>query len=480
MARRDQIPHSWLRSALDGQKLCVRHDAFDAESYASQLTLANAGRLLQLKKSLPAAEAVVADLFFLLFKGAIRFADYDALQPQGKYHRAMIEEKVLSAPVFHEARAHCFMHARASFEAALASAAALCQVLSASELSETQSIDEADRALQNAMGTLKGVKGARASMQMMRVQEKNAEEQENFENAQLLNRLKNGQNFGGAKAVDRDSNVEHGRHSRHGADILSHHERFNLKEQLMAVGRFRKFLELTFALKHQLTAIRDFLALQAEEVHSVTAGSDFAMLLPSELAALASTTAKKGFFKRLVEGELMSYDMNYRRRRGPLVVCIDTSHSMRGDNEILSKALGLALREIAKADGRDFRAILFGGKDEQTILDFSADGREALIDLAEFNFGAGTNFERPLLTALDMQIQSGLPHGDIVFMTDGRAEISPSVRDRICWHKKKRQLRVTALVMNLGRNSEASLNAPLSDRILFAGDLVGRADSNFK
>jgi len=475
MARPDSADfhHSWLTSALSGKNVCVRHDEFDSDSLNRLLGKSNCKRLARLGRDIPDVAALVADVFFLLFKGSIRFEDYDALAPQAKFHRAMLEERVVAAPVFAEARQQCFTRATASFEAALAIAAAVSAGLSADEVALVDKIDKADRDVQNAMGSLKGVKGAKAAAQFLRVDERPAETGDNPENARMLNRLRDPGSFSPNKRHAQSAETVHGTHSRNAADILPYHERVNLKEQLMALEKFRRFLELAFDLRtRSANTVEKFLELRHEEIHTIASGNDLALLLPIELAALGRTPLKKGFLKRFVDRELMTYDMNRLKKRGPIIVCVDTSHSMSGENEIYSKALSLALRDIARRHDREFRAILFGGGDEQRVLDFRNESKDDLVDLAEFNFGAGTNFEKPLLMAMKMQVQSGLTRGDIIFMTDGRSEIAAAVRDRILWTKRKLSVKITSLVMNLGKNTEAALRAPLSDKILFAADFA--------
>ena len=61
----------------------------------------------------------------------------------------------------------------------------------------------------------------------------------------------------------------------------------------------------------------------------------------------------------------------------------------------------------------------------------------AALDLAEYFPGGGTDFERPLGAALDVLADSRFRKGDIVFVTDGQAQIGEAWREGFLAEKKR-------------------------------------------
>ena len=84
-----------------------------------------------------------------------------------------------------------------------------------------------------------------------------------------------------------------------------------------------------------------------------------------------------------------------RGRRGPLIVCIDTSFSMAGGREAVAKSVALAACRVAAAQRRTGLVLAFGAADELAEVRCpGADGATAadfdrLLDFLERGFGGG-------------------------------------------------------------------------------------------
>lgn len=192
-----------------------------------------------------------------------------------------------------------------------------------------------------------------------------------------------------------------------------------------------------------------------EEVFDVELGSNIQRLLPSELINLGDPDLELLFFKRYHEQSLLQVAMRGYERvaRGGIVYVYDGSYSMLGEKEIWSKALGLTLLHIARKQKRQFVAIQFGSASEIMIHDFR-DGKvtpEKVLDFAEFFFGGGTNFERPLNTGLAILEEeheaTGALKSDIVFVSDGECGVSPKFMDR--WEAARKRLGFKCWGVNL-------------------------------
>jgi len=182
---------------------------------------------------------------------------------------------------------------------------------------------------------------------------------------------------------------------------------------------------------------------------------------------------KKGFYKRFRDSELLMYNVYSRISKGPLIICIDTSHSMEGDSELLAKALALAFRDISVKQERTFKAVLFGARNQPVkVIPFEKICEDNLIEMAEFYYGGGTDFEMPLRTALTILNNEPGVKGDIIFLSDGQCELSPSFKAQFISEKRRLDIKVISIIMNLGKNTDITLQAPLSDSVYYASDFI--------
>ena len=130
------------------------------------------------------------------------------------------------------------------------------------------------------------------------------------------------------------------------------------------VGRFR-----TIAMHKQQKRVPEV----PHEVCDVTLGENWSRFLPREMVALPHRALRYGFYQRLLDRRIAQYDLQGSKNvgRGSLIVCIDTSGSMSGEREVVSKAIALVLLDIARAQRRNFVAILFSSPGQWLSISFS-------------------------------------------------------------------------------------------------------------
>lgn len=162
-----------------------------------------------------------------------------------------------------------------------------------------------------------------------------------------------------------------------------------------------------------------------DEVADVTTGDDLARLLPSELAKLTDDRLRPLFYKALAERALLCYELRGTepQQKGPIVVCVDNSGSMGGDRELWSKAVALALLDIAQRQKRAYALIHFDTS-VQFTLEVDRNDRPAwdkVIEAMEFFSGGGTNFGPPLKRALKLLERDSFAKADVILVTDGAA-----------------------------------------------------------
>lgn len=185
------------------------------------------------------------------------------------------------------------------------------------------------------------------------------------------------------------------------------------------------------------------------ELTGVTLSGDLRRVVPSELALLSIPAARAVFAVRLTQNRLLSYQTTGTDRsgQGAIIAVVDSSGSMETEHaggitrEAWSKALILSLLDQARASHRDMIVLYFGNKEQLQEFRFPSGHAPSVadvIEMAEFFFDGGTDFEVPLGTAAGLLTaeynQAGKQGADIVFVTDGSCGVSEefmaSWRDR--------------------------------------------------
>jgi uncharacterized protein with von Willebrand factor type A (vWA) domain len=242
-------------------------------------------------------------------------------------------------------------------------------------------------------------------------------------------------------------------------------EKFRLMAQV--IGRMRRL-----AVHRQKTKLNQ----ARDEIHSVGIGSDLSRVLPIELAQLRHPIAKAEFKRKLVEGKLMQYELKgtEKQGKGPVIVCLDNSGSMKGDRETWSKAVALALLEIATMQKRRFACIHFGGPlDALETIEIEPGEKDTLakaVRVAEYFLNSdGTAFEPALAQASELISKQSYQKADVVFITDGNAQVAPKFLSDFLDLKKKKEFRVFGVLIQ-------SLNADtlkkFSDEIVEVAELL--------
>jgi uncharacterized protein with von Willebrand factor type A (vWA) domain len=256
--------------------------------------------------------------------------------------------------------------------------------------------------------------------------------------------------------------------------------KIELGRRLATNPKLRKLAAVVGRMREQALALRRRPFERAsEEVFEVRLGADLERLLPPELLALHHPVLRRDFARRLVEGQLLSYALRgaEERGRGPMIVCLDGSGSMAGDKEIWSKAVALTLLEIARRQRRLFRFICFSSAETPLFtLDLNPRERHEVqedraLDVAEYFPGGGTDFETPLSAALDCLGASRYRRGDVVLITDGECRVSPDWLARFKAEKTRLGFSVYSVLIDVGPSAVGTL-AELSDRVTAVSTLT--------
>ncbi len=196
------------------------------------------------------------------------------------------------------------------------------------------------------------------------------------------------------------------------------------------------------------------------EVHGTHRSNDLMRLLPSELVNLEDDTLETLFYARLLEHNLLTYQLSgstlttgettetRSKRTGPVVACLDTSASMRGEPLLKAKALLLAVAGILKQEDRSLHVILFGASGQ--LRTFAMDARNDAAGLLAFlrqGFNGGTDFETPLQHALHLvETNPGYLKADVLMVSDGDCSLSEDFTAKLCAAKARLNCRVYSVL----------------------------------
>ncbi len=177
------------------------------------------------------------------------------------------------------------------------------------------------------------------------------------------------------------------------------------------------------------------------EIHGVERSGDIARMLPSEALLMGHPKLKYLWHARRAENALVSYRMegiDYindqaveefleegekktpRPERGPIVAVIDTSGSMRGEPEIVAKAVVLEAVRTAHSEGRECLLYAYSGPGDfvSHTLSLDAQGITALLAFLSFSFGGGTDIA--VITKVAGRLKEPTwKKADVIIATDG-------------------------------------------------------------
>jgi uncharacterized protein with von Willebrand factor type A (vWA) domain len=167
-------------------------------------------------------------------------------------------------------------------------------------------------------------------------------------------------------------------------------------------------------------------------------------MLGSEAAQIRHPVLHKLWRARLAESRLLTYESEAvliepvpepsapRRvraatpqpealERGPIILCLDTSGSMKGAPENIAKAIALEALRVAHHEGRGCVLIAFGGPGEvvEHELGASRDGLRALLDLIGQGFDGGTDVQTPIERAIARVREQRWRSADLLVVSDG-------------------------------------------------------------
>ena len=221
-----------------------------------------------------------------------------------------------------------------------------------------------------------------------------------------------------------------------------------------------------------------------ESIEGLTYSGSFSDMLPSEALLLCGKAKafRRLFLAKKVESKLFSHQLSgwtdvpsiprtnslYRNQLpsapgGPIIVCLDTSWSMSGRREALSKAVVLSCVSAAHKQGRDCQVVAFstekGVMDSGILTAKSNGGIQRLLDFLSHSFGGGTDVTGALKFAITSLEDELVNAADILLVTDGEIPdppVSEKLMEALDLWKIKKGVQVHGLL--IGRSESKPLS----------------------
>jgi len=176
------------------------------------------------------------------------------------------------------------------------------------------------------------------------------------------------------------------------------------------------------------------------EVYGVHKSNDLSRIFPSELLGIDDEDLEYLFYAKYLESNLLSYELDGENRsvessktKGPIVVCFDSSGSMKGKPILKARALLFSISKILKKENREMYVLMFSNKNQIRELHIKSNSNSRkLLQFLYSSFDGSTNFETPLKRSFEIiEDKKEFENADILMVTDGRCDISDDFRNRL-------------------------------------------------
>lgn len=241
----------------------------------------------------------------------------------------------------------------------------------------------------------------------------------------------------------------------------------HIKDVLKKLGKGK--LEKSEKSKNKVAKIN------RDEIFGITKSNNLARILPSELLNLEDESLKYLFYSKYLENRLLTYEIKGKNEiekdeieekisnKGPIVVCLDTSGSMKGTPLQRAKALVLAIIKMLRDENRELYIILFGAKEQYQEISIKDESQIAdAIKFLKKGYDGGTDFETPLKRAVEIiSEKEDYDKADILMVTDGACKISFTFKRFLRDEKERLKFKIYTVLCETDRTEKDFSDAVL-------------------
>ena len=220
------------------------------------------------------------------------------------------------------------------------------------------------------------------------------------------------------------------------ANFLKNHK--SIKELCDMLGRFMKAeesIKIEKVLRKETFKTKKIDTNSQEEIVGITYSRDIHNILPQEKLLLAEGVLETLFGVKYFENRLLTFkkegytDYSYDEmvedemqvaeedKKGPIIICVDTSGSMSGVPETVAKAVTLYLATRAMKQKRNCYLINFSTQIETMDLTYP-NTMDNLIEFLRLSFNGGTDAVPALRHAVKTMNTENYKKSDLLFVSD--------------------------------------------------------------
>ncbi len=275
---------------------------------------------------------------------------------------------------------------------------------------------------------------------------------------------------------------------------LTPQEKFRLAELVRNSGpAFKRLVTLLGRLSSEAIAKQASKTKhEAGAVSDVTLGSDVANVLEDELVLLMRPRLRRAMLAKLADDSAMMYEVENKepKAKGPIVVLLDESDSMSGQREAEAKGIALALAHVCAKQRRRFVLHFFQSSVTHTVTidpnDTSATesgvnvALRKLGEIASRGAGGGTDFNQPLLKAIETVNTDAMRDADVLMITDGISSVSPATLEAVNKCRDATGAKVYSMLIGVAEGTSQEVLKQFSDKVWSADSLLHAASELFE
>lgn len=183
--------------------------------------------------------------------------------------------------------------------------------------------------------------------------------------------------------------------------------------------------------------------------------NDLANIVPLDLLYLDDDLIDL-FYNNYLENKLFTYEYEAKdyRGKGGVIVCLDTSGSMQGENLEILKAIVLTIALGALRKRRYFCLINFSSEIDYILLLPRKPDFTGFFKLLTSSYYGGTNFDKPIQKAMEI-IKKHKKHrsSDVFFFTDGFGYFSKDTAEQFVKYKKEYRFNLLVFLIDIIENN---------------------------
>lgn len=140
-----------------------------------------------------------------------------------------------------------------------------------------------------------------------------------------------------------------------------------------------------------------FACSSRSDITGITIGNNLNAMLPSETALLGDVATENVFYRKFAEKQLQVFASasssmcNNVKQNGPIIICIDTSSSMDGDNADAAKRLAMAVAIVAQRTRRTLCVINYSDSLSYFVLTNFRQQKKSFIKFLSYSYKGGND-----------------------------------------------------------------------------------------